>query len=245
VLGTGAESDVFWEKMMLPLMSSKFKVELELPKRRFVAVHMPQLLNAIKHHCGVELENSTAYDFRSEHPVSEKQINTVHTKVKWLPNEQVEAFSIAARAEQFIENGEYAKALQALNLRLSLNNAIYTWDPDQQKQAKILIQVRRSEGVQGKGSISNTLSPLLPADRGQLLQGEGVQGGHRRGEQGPAAGVGPVHALRAGEPRAHEAHRHHAQARQHESHVLQQRHCDAAAHRGGHPLGRVHARHVV
>jgi hypothetical protein len=148
VLGTGAESDVFWEKMMLPLMSSKFKVELELPKRRFVAVHMPQLLNAIKHHCGVELENSTAYDFRSEHPVSEKQINTVHTKVKWLPNEQVEAFSIAARAEQFIENGEYAKALQALNLRLSLNNAIYTWDPDQQKQAKILIQVRRSEGVQ-------------------------------------------------------------------------------------------------
>jgi tetratricopeptide (TPR) repeat protein len=79
-----------------------------------------------------------SYDFHSENPVSEKQIKALNSKVKWKPNTQIEAWSIAARAEQFLNNEEYGKGLQALNLRLSLNNAVYKWDPDQQKQAKIL-----------------------------------------------------------------------------------------------------------
>ncbi len=139
ILGVSEESDVFWEKMVVPLMNSKFGMDLEekLPRRRYVAVHMPLLLLCIQQHCGLDLVERI-YDFTAEKPITKDDIKSIDSKVKWLPNEQIEAFSLAVRSSQFMENKEYGKALQALNLKLSMHKATFGWMPDQTPQAEIL-----------------------------------------------------------------------------------------------------------
>jgi len=141
ILGMSDESDAFWERMMLPLMDDKFSLNLELPKRRNVALHMSQLLEAIKHHCAITVSDRNDFDFSLKDPLGPNDVKSFDTKVKWTPNDQVEAFSIAERGEYFLENGEDARGLQALNLSLSMHNAAFGFYHDKSKRADILNKI--------------------------------------------------------------------------------------------------------
>ena len=92
VMGSSAESDAFWEQMILPLLASKFSLSLQAPKQRLIILHMPQLLFAIEHHCAVKVSERIDYDFKSASPINEADFKSFDTKVKWEPNNEIEAF---------------------------------------------------------------------------------------------------------------------------------------------------------
>ncbi|GMH80892.1 hypothetical protein TrST_g10829 [Triparma strigata] len=167
ILGMSDESDAFWERMMLPLLDSKYSLNLELPKRRYVAVHMPQLLCAIQHHCSVTVADKVDFNFSSKDPISPQDVKSFDSKVKWEPNDQVEAFSIAEKGEEFLENGEYARGLQALNLAHSMHSATFGFAADQSKTASLMIKISfahyKCEQYKQSVDVANKVLSLVPA----------------------------------------------------------------------------------
>ncbi|GMH87462.1 hypothetical protein TL16_g10864 [Triparma laevis f. inornata] len=167
ILGMSDESDAFWERMMLPLLDSKYSLNLELPKRRYVAVHMPQLLHSISFHCSVTVADKVDFDFSSRDPISSQDVKSFDSKVKWEPNDQVEAFSIAEKGEEFLEIGEYARGLQALNLELSMHTATFGFAADQSRTASIMNNIAfahyKCEQYKQSVEVANKVLSAVPA----------------------------------------------------------------------------------
>lgn len=179
LMGTSEETDVFWEKMVLPLIETKFNFQVQMPKRRFVAIHMPQLLHAIQQQCSVVVADRTDYDFTKASPFNAEDVESLDSKVKWEPNDQVEAFSIASRADQFMASGNHAKALQALNLALSMHNACFSFAlNNQSKRTDIMNQIALAyykcgeykEAVEvSKKTLETTLSHSMGAAKSHMI----------------------------------------------------------------------------
>ena len=142
VLGMSEESDRFWEKSMLPLMKNKFNLSIQLPKKRYVVFKMASFLIALQHHCSLKLQDHDKYDFTTGCPIKSEDLVSAFddSKVKWRTNDTVESFALAARGEEFMKKKDWGKALQALNLSLSLHKATFSFSSynGQMEQAAIL-----------------------------------------------------------------------------------------------------------
>eukprot|EP00936_MAST-01D_sp_MAST-1D-sp1_P001573 g1573.t1 len=140
VLRRSSDSNEVWRCQLAPRILRKFGHALTEADLR--TMHTPQLLHALQHHCAVQLVptaiTTPTASAAATHSGSLSSPTTVsldaapldadavlrsHARVKCPNDIGLDAMRLSAKAEEFLQQGEFALALQALKLRLSLLQA--------------------------------------------------------------------------------------------------------------------------
>lgn len=133
VFGSGEESNMFWDNILLKKSSENFKIaENNLSKSQ---INLHGLLHAICHHCGLQLTFYRETELgRVENPFVLQNLDKINEKVKMYSMKNVEYRILADKYHEYKDAKNHSLSLQACNLKLRISKALnsesdYLGDP--------------------------------------------------------------------------------------------------------------------
>lgn len=115
VLGHDAD---FWRRCIAERLARKFAYAISAEESR--ALHRPLLLAALQHHCGVRLVDAGARRTGPPAPLTRQQVVAIDARCKWPTISSLRCHLFPKKADQYLRDGAFDMAVQALRLRLDV-----------------------------------------------------------------------------------------------------------------------------
>uniref|UniRef100_A0A7S2MEZ2 EF-hand domain-containing protein n=1 Tax=Octactis speculum TaxID=3111310 RepID=A0A7S2MEZ2_9STRA len=115
--------ELFWNDVLPVALQEKFGTHFEFALHKGCA-HRPQLLLALKYHCGVHLRDTDDYDMTSSTPISPDDVELVCIP-SWTPNTRTEWYRVLHNAPDYVSKGYFKQALQVYDIQRRMDESLY------------------------------------------------------------------------------------------------------------------------